>query len=192
MEFGIIAFVIVVAMITFALIFMIISIYNGLIAVKENVNKSWANIDVILKQRYDEIPQLISICRQYVEFEQGMVDKLMSAREKMIHGKSVTEKAQGSSETSQALSGLLAVGEAYPELKSNNNFMQIQTRLSTLEETLADRREFYNDSVNLLNTRIQQFPDVLFANFMGMTRRDLFKVEEAEKKLPNLEILPRK
>jgi LemA protein len=170
------------------LIFFIINIYNSLLVVKENVNKSWANIDVILKQRYDEIPQLIKICEQYVQLEQGMVTKIMNAREKMVLGKSIKEKADGSAAVTSALGGMLAVGESNPELKANANFMQIQTRLSDLEETLADRRELYNDSVNILNTRIQQIPDVFFAGMLGIERRQMFEVGEAERGLPDLNI----
>lgn len=170
------------------LIFFIINLYNSLLVVKENVNKAWANIDVILKQRYDEIPQLIKICEQYVQFEQGMVQKIMNAREKMIQGRSVKEKAEGSAAVTAALGGMVAIGESNPELKANANFMQIQTRLSQLEESLADRRELYNDSVNILNTRIQQIPDVLFAGMLGMERRQMFEASAAEKGLPDLNI----
>lgn len=170
------------------LIFFIINLYNSLLVVKENVNKAWANIDVILKQRYDEIPQLIKICEQYVQFEQGMVQKIMNAREKMIQGRSVKEKAEGSAAVTAALGGMVAIGESNPELKSNANFMQIQNRLSALEESLADRRELYNDSVNILNTRIQQIPDVLFAGMLGMERRQMFEASAAEKGLPDLNI----
>ncbi len=170
------------------LIFFIINIYNSLLVVKENVNKAWANIDVILKQRYDEIPQLIKICEQYVQFEQGMVQKIMNAREKMIQGKTVKEKADASNAITASVGGIMALGESNPELKSNTNFMQIQNRLSGLEENLADRRELYNDSVNILNTRIQQIPDVFFAGMLGMNRREMFQVSEVERALPNLDI----
>lgn len=172
----------------FGIVFMLINIYNSLLVVKENVNKSWANIDVILKQRYDEIPQLIKICEQYVQFEQGMVNRIMSARERTIQGKSVQDKATASSDLSSGLGGLLALGESNPELKSNENFMQIQSRLSSLEESLADRRELYNDSVNINNTRIQQIPGVFLAGILGMDRKEMFKVSESERGLPDLNI----
>lgn len=172
----------------FGVVFMLINIYNSLLVVKENVNKSWANIDVILKQRYDEIPQLIKICEQYVEFEQGMVNRIMSAREITIQGKSVQDKAAASSDLTSGLGGLLALGESNPELKANANFMQIQSRLSSLEESLADRRELYNDSVNINNTRIQQIPGVFLAGMLGMDRKEMFKVNESERGLPDLNI----
>ncbi len=170
------------------LVFIFVNIYNSLMVIKENVNKTWANIDVILKQRYDEIPQLIKICEQYVQFEQGMVNRIMSAREKTIQGKTVHEKAEASSALTAGLSGLLALSESNPALRANENFMQIQTRLSTLEESLADRRELYNDAVNINNTRIQQIPDVFLAGLVGMDRKEMFKVNEFEKALPDLNI----
>ena len=188
MEFMVVGIAVIGIFVVIAVLATTIGIYNALMAIKENVNKAWANIDVILKQRYDEIPQLIKICEQYVQFEQGMIDRMMDAREKMVQGRSVEAKAEASSDLTAGIKGLLAVGEAYPDLKSNANFMQIQTRLSRLEETLADRREFYNDSVNVLNTRIQQIPDVFFARMMGVERRQMFEVHESEKKLPDLNI----
>jgi LemA protein len=180
----------VVLIVFLALAFFIISIqiYNALLGVNENVNKSWANIDVILKQRYDELPQLIKLCEQYVEFESDMIERIMSAREKMIQGRDVKEKAAGSNDLTAGIKGLLAVGEAYPELKASNSFLQIQVRLSQLEDTLADRREFYNDSVNIFNTRIQQIPDVFFAGRLGYTRKQMFQVKSEEKGLPDLTI----
>ena len=165
-----------------------IGIYNALIRASEHIKKAWANIDVILKQRYDEVPQLIQICEQYATYEKSMIDKIMNAREQMVKGKTVDEKAEGFNALSAGISGLLAVGEAYPDLKANANFMQIQTRLSELEETIADRREYYNDSVTTYNIRIKQIPDVLFANMLGYSERDLFKVDDREKVVPSLKM----
>ena len=169
-----------------------IQIYNALLAINENVNKSWANIDVILKQRYDELPQLIKLCEQYVEYEAEMIEKIMSAREKMVQGRDVKEKSAAFNEVTAGIKGLLAIGEAYPELKANTNFLQIQTRLSALEEVLADRREFYNDSVTIFNTRIQQIPDVFIAGQLGYKRKQMFEVNSNEKALPDLSIKRRR
>ncbi len=146
-------------------------IYNGLISLKENIKKSWANIDVILKQRYDELPKLIKVCESYAAFETGVLDRLMSARENYFKAKSVGKKALASGEISAALQGIFGLAENYPDLKTNQNFMQLQDRISHLEETLADRREFYNDSVNNHNIRIQQIPDVFVAPFFGLSGR---------------------
>lgn len=170
--------------VTFTII--IVGIYNALLAVKENVQKAWANIDVILKQRYDEIPQLIKICEQYVDYEDAMITKVMEAREKMISGKTVHDKADGFNKLTTGVSGLMAIGERYPNLKANQHFKQIQIRLSTLEETLADRREFYNESVNVYNIRIQQIPDVLFAHLLNFNRMQMFEIIDEEKAHPDL------
>ena len=132
-----------------------IMIYNGLISVKENIKKSWGNIDVILKQRYDEIPKLISVCESYTQFEKGMLDRLLKSREKYLSARGVEDKSEASNEISAAFRSIFAYAENYPELKANENFLQLQNRISHLEESLADRREFHNDSVNNFNIRIQ-------------------------------------
>ncbi len=172
---GIILFVIA------AVVGYVFMIYNGLIALKENIRKSWANIDVLLKQRYDELPKLISVCESYAEFEKGILDRLMEAREKYTRADSVGKKAEASGEISSALKGLFALAENYPDLKTNKNFMQLQNRISHLEESLADRREFYNDSVNNYNIRIQQIPDVFVAGFLNYEKEELFQVREEER-----------
>lgn len=156
-------------------------IYNGLISLKENIKKSWANIDVILKQRYDELPKLISVCESYAEFEKGVLDRLMKARENYFRADGVKDKAEASGQISSALKGIFALAENYPDLKTNNNFLQLQSRISHLEETLADRREFYNDSVNNYNIRIQQIPDLFVASFLNFTVEDMFQVHETER-----------
>jgi len=159
----------------------VLVIYNGLISLKENIKKSWANIDVILKQRYDELPKLISVCESYAEFEKGVLDRLMKARESYFRADGVKGKAEASGQISSALKGIFALAENYPDLKTNNNFLQLQSRISHLEETLADRREFYNDSVNNYNIRIQQIPDLFVANFLNFTVEDMFQVHETER-----------
>jgi LemA protein len=164
------------------------TIYNGLVALKENIKKSWANIDVILKQRYDELPKLISVCESYAKFEKGILDRLMSARENYQRAKSVGEKAVASGQISAGLQGIFALAENYPELKTNDNFMQLQSRISQLEESLADRREFYNDSVNNHNIRIQQIPDVFVANFMRLQEAEMFQVSETERQDVDIKI----
>jgi LemA protein len=166
---------------TLAVLGYFLVIYNGLISLKENNKKSWANIDVILKQRYDELPKLISVCESYAEFEKSVLDRLMSAREGYMQAGSVNQKAQASGEISSALTGLFALAENYPDLKTNNNFLQLQNRISHLEESLADRREFYNDSVNNYNIRIQQIPDLFVARFLTFHCEELFNVPEIER-----------
>jgi len=171
-----------------------VMIYNGLISLKENIRKSWANIDVILKQRYDEIPKLISVCESYAQFEKGMLDRLLKARERYVRADGVKQKSKASNQISDALRSIFALAENYPELKANQNFMQLQNRISHLEETLADRREFYNDSVNNYNIRIQQIPDVFVAGMLNYQQEEMFEVAEEERrdvkvniKLPNFD-----
>ena len=165
-----------------------ITIYNGLISLKENIKKSWSNIDVILKQRHDELPKLISVCESYAEFEKGILDRLMKAREKYFKASGVTKKSEASNEVTAALQGIFALAESYPDLKANKNFMQLQDRISHLEETLADRREFYNDSVNNYNIRIKQIPDVLVAGMLSYQGEEMFKVSEKERQDVEIDI----
>ena len=164
-----------------AVIGYFITIYNGLISLKENIKKSWSNIDVILKQRHDELPKLISVCESYTEFEKGILDRLMKAREKYFKASGVAKKSEASNEVTAALQGIFALAENYPDLKANKNFMQLQERISHLEETLADRREFYNDSVNNYNIRIKQIPDVLVAGMLNYQDEEMFKVSQKER-----------
>ena len=164
-----------------AIIGYFITIYNGLISLKENIKKSWSNIDVILKQRHDELPKLISVCESYSEFEHGVLDRLMKAREKYFKASGVAKKSEASNEVTAALQGIFALAENYPDLKTNKNFMQLQKRISHLEETLADRREFYNDSVNNFNIRIKQIPDVLVAGMLNYRDEEMFKVSQKER-----------
>jgi len=185
MEFMVgIAFLLCVA----TALILLVGVYNALISNRENIEKAWFNIDVILKQRYDEIPQLIRICEQYITFEKSIVNQIMSAREKMIQGRTPNEKAAGFNDLSVGINGLFAVGESYPELKANANFMQIQSRLSSLEEALADRRELYNDSVNVYNIRIQSFPDFFVARILGYQRIQMFEIKDSERVAPDLTI----
>ena len=164
-----------------AIVGYFITIYNGLISLKENIKKSWSNIDVILKQRHDELPKLISVCESYSEFEKGILDRLMKAREKYFKASGVAKKSEASNEVTAALQGIFALAENYPDLKANKNFMQLQERISHLEETLADRREFYNDSVNNYNIRIKQIPDVLVAGMLNYQDEEMFKVSQKER-----------
>lgn len=158
-----------------------VTIYNGLVSLKNEIERAWANIDVLLKQRFDEIPKIISVVESYSQYEQNTLDKLFKAREHYFGSKSVNEKAQSSNELSSALKGVFALGEAYPELKANQNFLQLQSRISTLEESLADRREFYNSATTNYNTRIEQIPDVFVARSLNYQRKELFQVSNEER-----------
>src|SRR5712692_470791 len=159
-----------------------ITIYNSLVRLKNDIDKAWSNIDVLLKQRHDELPKLIETCKGYMQYEQQTLQKVIEARTAFLKAGTVPEKAQADNLMSGALKTLFAVAEKYPDLKANNNFMQLQKRVSELEEKIADRREFFNDVVNTYNIRIQQFPDVLMAHLAGMQPRELFKVSEEDRR----------
>lgn len=184
-SFAGLVFVVIVGIVLCA---MGINVYNGLISLRNQLERAWSNIDVILKQRYDEIPQLIQVIEQYAGYEAGLLEKLAEARRHYGEASSVSDKIKASQEMSFALKGVIAIGEAYPELKTNQNFIQLQSRVSQLEGTIADRRELYNEAVTNFNTRIDQFPDVFVANLLNYKRQEFFKVEEAEKVAPSLKM----
>jgi len=163
-----------------------IGIYNQLVQVKVNVDKSWANIEVLEKQRFDEIPKLVKVCEGYMQYERDTLAKVIEARTKFLQAKGPAGLAEASADLAGALKSLFAVAEAYPDLKANQNFMQLQQRVTTLENEIADRREFYNDSVTINNVRIQQVPYVFFVGTLSMTARELYKVSAAEKASPEI------
>ena len=159
-----------------------LSVYNSLVALKNNIGRSWANIDVLLKQRHDELPKLIKTCEGYMQHEQHVFDKLSEARAALAQAKSVAERAGAEGMLSRALGQLFAVAEAVPELKANQSFSQLQTRISDLENQIADRREFYNDTVTTFNTRIQQIPDKFVAGWLAYVPAELFAVDEEDRR----------
>ena len=172
----------VIALIIIGFISWFFTVYNGLIQVKENIKKSWANIDVLLMQRSDEIPKLIKVLKSFVKHEKKMFDNVKDARTSYLGANSVSEKADADNQMSEALKSVFALSEAYPELGSNDNFLKLQERISGLENEIADRRELYNESVNNYNIRIQSLPDMFIANTLGLPQEVMFKVDENKKK----------
>ena len=172
----------VIALIIIGFISWFFTVYNGLIQVKENIKKSWANIDVLLMQRSDEIPKLIKVLKSFVKHEKKMFDNIMDARPSYLGASSVSEKADADNQMSEALKSVFALSEAYPQLGSNDNFLKLQERISGLENEIADRRELYNESVNNYNIRIQSLPDMFIANTLGLPQEVMFKVDENKKK----------
>ena len=167
------------------LVFYAIILYNNLVALKHNVAKAWSNIDVLLKQRHDELPKLIETCKQYMKYEQETLDKIVQARAAVFDAREKGDVvALGPAETQLrlGLGTLFALAEDYPDLKANESFQQLQGRISGLENAIADRREFYNDSVNNNNIRIEQFPDVIIARMFGFGPKDLLVFSEEETK----------
>src|SRR3954452_949475 len=158
-----------------------IIIYNELVRLRNDNDRAWANIDVLLKQRHDEIPNLVETVKGYMQHEQQTLLSVTQARTASMNASSVGQKAIADLQIVSALRSLFAVAENYPQLKANENFLKLQNRITELEERIADRREFFNDDVNTYNTRIGQIPDVFVASFMNLKRREMFKVSEQDR-----------
>ncbi len=158
-----------------------LSIYNGLVALKNNIGRSWSNIDVLLKQRHDELPKLLKTCEGYMRHEREIFDRLSDARNALVQARTVPERAQAENELTRALGGFFAVVENYPDLKANSSFLDLQHRISELENQIADRREFYNDTVTIFNTRLQQIPDKYVADWLSLTPAEVFKADDEDR-----------
>ena len=158
-----------------------IVIYNALVSLKNSVDKAWSNIDVLLKQRFDEIPKLVKVCEGYMRHERQTLESVTRARSLLADAKDHGEALQAQGAISQALRSLFVVVENYPDLKADIGFRQLQARISELEDQIADRRELFNETVNLYNIRIEQFPDVLIAHSFNFTPRVLWKIEAAHR-----------
>lgn len=159
--------------------------YNSLVNVKNNVSKAWANIDVLLKQRHDELPKLVDTCKQYMIYERETLEKVIQARSRVADAReSQNVAALGAAESAlrSGLGNLFALAESYPDLKANEQFLHLQSRISGLENAIADRREFYNDSVNINNVSIEQFPDLLVARMFNFKAFGLLKFASEELK----------
>ena len=158
----------VLAFLVAALIAYVVSIYNSLVRVGNEVKLAWSNIDVLLVQRHDELPKLIEVCRQYMQYERDTLERVTKARSAVDAARgsgNINSVGAAEQELRAGLGGLYAVAERYPDLKANEAFRQLQARISGLETAIADRREIYNDSVNANNVRLQTFPDTLIASF---------------------------
>ena len=161
-----------------------IGLYNHLVSVKHAVAKAWANIDVLLKQRHDELPKLVEVCKQYKQFEQATLQKVIEARSQVQAARQqqdIPALGQAEGMLRAGLDGIFAVAEAYPELKANENFMQLQTRITSLENGIADRRELYNESVNINNVQIEVFPASIIAKLFNFGEKPLLEFSAAEK-----------
>lgn len=171
---GFVLLVIIVALVGYT-----VQVYNQIIRVEKEAQKAWSNIDVLLQQRSEELPKLIDTVEQYMDYEKETILQTVRERyQKTEQADSPEEQAQADSMLKGALGDLFAVAEDYPELKANTNFNQLQDRISSIEEQIADRREFYNQAATNYNTLIEQIPYVFFANSMGKTERDLYEAPE--------------
>jgi LemA protein len=177
---GLITLVILMAVLA-GVILWFIGVYNGLVTLRNNIDRAWSNIDVLLKQRHDELPKLIDTCKGYMKHEAATFEKITELRSRVMNASNVAEKAQADNLLSGALRSLFAVAENYPELKANANFMNIQQRITGIESDIAGRRDRYNDDTNTYNIRIEVIPDVFIARLLGYSKRDLFQAAGGER-----------
>jgi LemA protein len=174
------------------LLFFAIFIYNNLVTLKHSASKSWSNIDVLLKQRHDELPKLVEVCKQYMQYEQETLEKIIQARSAVMDARTdgdIKQLGQAESQLRMGLGQLFALAENYPELKANNSFQQLQGRITQLENGIADRREVYNEAVNLNNVRFEQFPDIIVARIFNFKDLSLLEFTEEEKSDVNMQAL---
>jgi LemA protein len=158
-----------------------VNIFNGLVQVRNNVDKAFKNIDVLLQQRHDELPKLVDACRGYMKYEKELLDGIVRLREQYGRADTADEKTGVENQIGRQMVALAAKWEAYPDLKASQSFLAVQERISTLESGIADRREFFNDSVNIYNIQIERFPQVVLARILGYARRAFLEVPEEKK-----------
>jgi LemA protein len=166
-----------------AVVLWIIFIYNQLVAMRQRVSQAFADVDVQLKQRHDLIPNLVETVKGYAAHERGTLEEVIKARNAAMGAQDTNEKVVAENILSGALRQLFALSEAYPDLKANQNFQQLQGELSDIENKLAAARRFFNNAVQEYNTGIQQFPAALFAGSLGFGPRTFFDVGEERQQL---------
>ena len=171
---------IIILLIIVAIIAFIISTYNGLVKAKVKVDNAWSQIDVQLQRRFDLIPNFVETVKGYMTHEKETFEKIAALRTSWANAKTVDEKANLDSELSSTLKTIMAVSENYPELKANQNFLQLSEELRNTENKISFSRQFYNDSVTMYNTKLQVFPSNIIAGMFNFTSRDLFKAESDE------------
>lgn len=164
-----------------------IAVYNGLIRLKNRVDEAWSDIDVQLKRRYDLIPNLVSTVKGYASHEKEVFEKVTEARTRAMAAQSAGDKAQAENMLSQTLKSLFAVAEAYPDLKANQNFLELQRELADTEDKIQASRRFYNGNVRDFNIKIQVFPNNIFAGMLNFTGREFFEAEAGEKEAVKVE-----
>ena len=174
-------FMFILLAIILVLIIGFIVIYNGLVRSKVRVDEAWSDIDVQLKRRYDLIPNLIETVKGYAKHEKTVFEKVTEARTKSMQARSLDEKGKAENMLSDTLKSLFAVAENYPQLKANENFLELQKELTDTEDKIQASRRFYNGTVRDYNTKIQVFPTNLFAGMLGYTSREFYQAEEGDK-----------
>jgi LemA protein len=187
MDIGMIVLAVLGFVVIGILIFLVI-IYNSFVQMQNNIDKSWANIDVLLKQRSNEIPNLVATVRGYMIHERNTLESLTKARSFLGSAETLSRKAAADGAISGLVKNVFAVAEKYPDLKAVENFLALQKRITGLENELADRREFFNDSVTIYNTRLRSIPDVVVARLLHLSKRELFEASEKDKQYVEVHI----
>lgn len=176
----------VILVIVVLLALFVISTYNGLVSLRNKVRDQFSQIDVQLKKRSDLIPNLVETVKGYAKHEEGTLEKVIQARNTYLTAESIDDKVKASNQITQAVSKLFALAEAYPDLKANENFLDLQTQLKEIEDKISYARQFYNDSVLMLNNKIEMFPSNFVASMFGFKKENFFEATEEEKK--NVEV----
>lgn len=158
-----------------------VGLFNSLVAVRTQVDQAWSNIDVVLKQRHDELTKLIDVVKGAKDFEQGTLEKVIAARNRYTAAGAPDQSLAAGAAEGSALKQLFALAESYPDLKTSQNFSQLQVAIEKIEDVISDRRELYNAAVTINNTRLAQFPDMLLAAAAGLRSRPFFQVDEADR-----------
>jgi LemA protein len=181
--------IILSALVGFAIVvgLWLVGTYNGLVTLRQAVRNAWAQIDVQLKRRHDLIPNLVSTVKGYAAHEKDTLERVITARSKATSATLPADRIQAEGELSSALARLLAVSESYPELKANQNFLSLQEELTSTENRVAYARQYYNDNVTRLNTRIQTFPTVVFAGMFGFKEEPFFEAPVEAKEAPKVQ-----
>lgn len=177
---------IIVGVIIFIIIAYIGVTYNALTGLRNKVKTNWAQIDVVLKRRADLIPNLVETVKGYAKHEKETLDAVIKARNTYVSASLPEDQMKASGELTQALNKLMMLSEAYPDLKANTNFVQLQNELKTTEDKITFARQFYNDSVYAYQNKIEMFPSVIIANMFGFKAFAFFEVSEEDKKVPEV------
>ncbi len=172
---------IIVIVVLVVLVLWLIGMYNRLVSLRNNRENAFANIDVQLKQRYDLVPQLVETVKGYAKHERELLEKVTIARSAAMNATTINDKINAENQLSGALAGLRVSLEAYPDLKANQNFLQLQTELSDIENKLAAVRRFFNSTTKELNTAVQSFPANLIAGMFGFKKEPMFEIAPEER-----------
>lgn len=186
--YSLIFLIILLVLILISAIPMLVRIYNNLIQLHEQIDRAWKNIDIILEQRFEEIPKLISIVEQYVGYESKVIKELVEARKQYSQSTQAADQIKCANEVSEKLQSLFMIAENYPQLNSQEQFLNLQKRISSLESQIADRKELVNEVITQYNARIKMFPDFFFANFLKFSPIPLYQIDEAKRREPSLEL----